>query len=372
MKNHLSTFLEQEVLFYHKFNSKIRIHWVYIRFFYFNNLYNQKFTKQKSSRFLISFNYWRQILSSLGGVKRKKQIFLIASTKEANQVASYFQQQKGILAENSLFLSVLTYNSSAKGWVYLDAFKIFARISALLFSKLFYPKKNLSIYQLYWESHLMTILFRWLFRVLKPTQLYLINWYTFYPAVIAAKQLDIKVHEIQHGVIHPEHPGYNIHPEITIDYYPDQFHLWEEKFQSQIQFKGAKNFDIMGFPMAKISRPSKNNSKSLLIISQASISDQIQMHLQKIKPFLESYSEVVFRIHPKEIGGKSIQLPQNCRISYPEEELFDDLLTQVSDVLGVFSTGLLKAEQLNKNVFLMDLPEKRKIEELLTGDYKII
>ena len=72
------------------------------------------------------------------------------------------------------------------------------------------------------------------------------------------------------------------------------------------------------------------------------------------------------------MGGKQLQLPENCVISYPEDELFDEVLVRVSDVLGVFSTGLLKAEQLQKKVFLMDLPEKRKIEELLTADYKII
>ena len=372
MKNHLSAFLEQEVLLYNKLHSKIRIHWVYIRFFYFNSLYNQKFTEQKSARFLTSFKYWVQVLSSLTAFKRKRETFLVASTKEVNEIVQYFQNQKGIPPKNSLYLSVLTYNTSVHGWVYLDVIKIFARSSAQLLSKLFYSSKHQTIYQLYWESRLMTMLFRWLFRIIRPTQLYVINWYTFYPAVVAAKQLNIQVHEIQHGVIHKEHPGYNVHPQIPIRYYPDQFHLWDKKFCSQIQFQGDKNFQIIGFPLAKTEDIPGSSSKSLLIISQASISEEIQAHLQKIKPFLESYAEVIFRIHPKEMGGKQLQLPENCVISYPEDELFDEVLIRVSDVLGVFSTGLLKAEQLQKKVFLMDLPEKRKIEELLTADYKII
>ena len=372
MKNQFSSFLNQEIHIYNNLNSKIRIHWIYIRFFYFNDLFNRKFTENKSIQFLTSFRYWNQILKSLKGLSRRKETFLVASSKEAQEVVHYFQKSHDILPEKSLHLSILTYNQTSPGLVYVDVIKILARLISSILSKFQKNTKDSIIYGWFWESRIMVFCFRWLFRIIRPTQLYVINWYTFYPAVVAAKQLNIQVHEIQHGVIHKEHPGYNVNPQIPIRYYPDQFHLWDKKFCSQIQFQGDKNFQIIGFPLAKTEDIPGSSSKSLLIISQASISDEIQAHLQKIKPFLESYTEVIFRIHPKEMGGKHIQLPENCVISYPEDELFDEVLARVSDVLGVFSTGLLKAEQLQKKVFLMDLPEKRKIEELLTGDYKII
>jgi|GEM_PF-1216002 len=63
--------------------------------------------------------------------------------------------------------------------------------------------------------------FAWLFRIMRPRALLLTCYYGREHAVKAAKDLGIRVVEVQHGVIGKEHPAYNVHREIDRSCFPD-------------------------------------------------------------------------------------------------------------------------------------------------------
>lgn len=372
MRNPLEIFIQKEHLIHKKLRSNLKIHWTYVRFFYFNHLFNQRFESQKSKKFVRSFKYLKAILGSLFRLKKNKETFLIASSKEAQSVIKHFKLRKRIDSKESLDLSVLTYNTADPGFVYVDLIKIIARLGgnfvALRYSK---PNKRI-VTKLFIESIWMTRLFKVLFKLIRPQKIFIINWYTFYPAVVAAQQLKIEVHEVQHGIIHKEHPGYNMSSKIEVKHLPNTFHLWDEKFSKHIRIPAQLRFEYFGFPMQLSEQLTPQKGKSILIISQASISTEISNHINKLESFFSQYQEVIFRIHPKEINNPNLKIPKRFTISTPEDEMFDEVLNRVSDVIGVFSTGLLKAEQLQKRIYLMDIPEKRKIESLLSSKYSIV
>ena len=189
------------------------------------------------------------------------------------------------------------------------------------------------------------MLFRWLFRIIRPTQLYVINWYTFYPAIVAAKQLKIQVHEIQHGVIHKEHPGYNVHPQIPIRYYPDQFHLWDKSFVTTIS--GDKNFQIIGFPLAK-TEDIPGVLQNLLIISQASISKNTGTS-PKIKPFLSPMPRSSLEYTPKKWEGNNCITRKRVSV-IPKTNCLTKYWFAFQMCWGYF-LQVFKAEQLQKRYF---------------------
>jgi hypothetical protein len=63
--------------------------------------------------------------------------------------------------------------------------------------------------------------FSLLFGRIKPGALLLSGYYSYIPAVKAAKDLGIKVIEFQHGAIGKEHSAYNVHIRIDKSYFPD-------------------------------------------------------------------------------------------------------------------------------------------------------
>ena len=60
-----------------------------------------------------------------------------------------------------------------------------------------------------------------LFRIIRPRAVWVAPYNAHLPAVRAAKDLGIKVIEIQHGVIGKEHPAYNVHRDIERSCFPD-------------------------------------------------------------------------------------------------------------------------------------------------------
>jgi hypothetical protein len=63
--------------------------------------------------------------------------------------------------------------------------------------------------------------FKFIFKHLKPKAIFIVCYYTNFGAIRAAKELGIKVIEVQHGIIGKEHPAYNIDVEISKKLFPD-------------------------------------------------------------------------------------------------------------------------------------------------------
>ena len=63
--------------------------------------------------------------------------------------------------------------------------------------------------------------FNFLYSLIKPKAIFVICYYSNFAAIKAAKDLGIKVIEIQHGVIGNEHPAYNISADLDQTYFPD-------------------------------------------------------------------------------------------------------------------------------------------------------
>ncbi len=71
--------------------------------------------------------------------------------------------------------------------------------------------------------------FTHLFRMMRPRAVLLTCYYGREPAVNAAKDLGIKVVEVQHGSIGKEHPAYNVHLDIDKSCFPDHLLVYGDR-----------------------------------------------------------------------------------------------------------------------------------------------
>jgi len=63
--------------------------------------------------------------------------------------------------------------------------------------------------------------FKFIFKHMRPKAVFIVCYYTNFGAIRAAKEMGIKVIEVQHGIIGKEHPAYNMDVEISKRLFPD-------------------------------------------------------------------------------------------------------------------------------------------------------
>ncbi len=179
--------------------------------------------------------------------------------------------------------------------------------------------------------------------------LIVVNGYGFNHFVLAAKQLGIKVIELQHGNIYDTHLGYH-YPNSksgSIKSFPDYILTFGEFWNNQAQFPIAKNYIIdNGFYFFEQNfinkkRNSISEKNKILIISQHNISKELKKLTEELAKKLIEY-QFIFKPHPKENLNDLKYFGNNNdikNISVSQKSLYE-LYPQVDYQIGVFSTGI--------------------------------
>ena len=209
-------------------------------------------------------------------------------------------------------------------------------------------------------------LYSLLFNRLKPKEIYLVIAYAHGDVVKAAKDLGIKVNELQHGTFSQYHLGYSFpNSKVDLDYFPDNLLVWNKYWKEMIEF--PINFDniiVRPFQYLEIEKANyiqnKKIKNSLVIISQGAISKQLS------KVILDNFSlfehmEINYKLHPGEyerweenLSLVELNERENVAISF-DVNLYE--LFSVSEYqLGVFSTALYEGVEFGCKTILADLP----------------
>ncbi|MBA6291507.1 hypothetical protein H4J58_00640 [Colwellia sp. MB3u-70] len=205
--------------------------------------------------------------------------------------------------------------------------------------------------------------FKLLFKKLEIKELLIVVSYGFYDVISAAKELGIKVTELQHGIISKYHLGYNFNDcNFSKAYLPDELICWSTSWKEVVGTNFSK-VTVKDFRYQKnqINKYLDQNidRKAITVISQGAIGIDIANYVQKnYSLYFSQADNVFFKLHPSEFSIKSdfkfLELLPNLKIMTDEIDLYE-LLANSYTVFGVFSTVLFEAESMGCDVKLMPI-----------------
>ena len=193
----------------------------------------------------------------------------------------------------------------------------------------------------------------------------------FNPFIVKfAKDMGIKTAEIQHGIIHKIHPGYNYgkailnskeYKKLIPDYMITYGKYWNNNFNR------PTNKASIGKPhlVAKLNEAKRQTNKGqedyILIVSQPIVTHK----MIDVAKFLARNTEyrIIFRPHPKELSYRYLysDLKQFTKVFIDEDSDIYDLIIKSKIIIGHSSTTLFEAIPFNKTLYIL----KDRLSEII-------
>lgn len=314
------------------------------------------------------FSAFIKVLLSHFRLKRVDTIFLSSNRTQIESLLDNFRNE---IDFNGSYLTLYqlgyqeTVNSEA---VYIDLPKLIVRFIQGLFGNMSLSRHMKFVLL---EGYLYFLYYKIIFFLLRPKNVYFINWYDHYPALLALNSR-VKTTEIQHGIIHEFHTGYrfgNINAEFLK--IPDFFAFWDENTHCNLKIPHSfSHFVFNRKPFNRTNSVSRVNF--LVIISQHTIKESIDEFIPIILSRYPTYDGIIYRIHPKDRAFKAdiqreLNRYGNITVEDDEDVRFESYLSQDNMFFGVFSTLFKDLICEGYNCVVLDLPEKARIGNLLTA-----
>ena len=209
--------------------------------------------------------------------------------------------------------------------------------------------------------------------ITKPKAIYVIVSYGKAELIKVAKELNIPVIELQHGTFSKYHLGYSFPQHKNLDYFPDQFWVWNEYWQNLIKLPIAKE-NIKVFPFQymeklKLKYKLQKIKNQLVVLGQGGVTDNIA---KKIINHLEYFNKfnIVLKLHPEEYGKSHLyqnlqKLRKLHKIDILEDVDLYQLLAESEYQAGVFSTALYEGVEFGCKTILFNLPGIEYMEKFI-------
>lgn len=224
-----------------------------------------------------------------------------------------------------------------------------------------------------------------LFKKRNVKMIFVVVAYENQAVVAAAKDLGIKVMELQHGTISDYHLGYS-YPLKTrlggeIRYFPDQILTFGDYWINEGNCPISKN-DIVpiGFPYFEVQSKDYMNIQSdehqILFISQGVIGKHLSQLAYQIADRLNNF-KIIYKLHPGEYETWKQNYPDLVSASQLENfEVIDNskvplykLFAESSYQVGAFSTAIYEGLMFNCKTFILDVPGVEYLEDLIKMGY---
>ena len=218
-----------------------------------------------------------------------------------------------------------------------------------------------------------------IFKKMKLEKLYLVIGYGYGPVIYAAKINGVRIIELQHGIVSSMHMGYGYrHEKVIKELVPDVFWGWTGVYYPRCKlYGGACKIIASGDAPIDGAVQVRGDNKLVLpmpftlVISQGVIGNQL-LGLVSEKHNELFNGNVVVKLHPGEVGSyKSYANYEKCS-ALKNVLFFEDidvrlLLAECSSVIGVFSTALLQAIEMEKPVYVLPLDGHEYMLDLIDG-----
>ncbi|MHA1540134.1 MAG: hypothetical protein ACTSXQ_06635 [Alphaproteobacteria bacterium] len=225
-----------------------------------------------------------------------------------------------------------------------------------------YDLKSVIFFQLLQFKNLYPIYHR-LFKKNKTENVFVLVAYAKPHILAAAKDLNIKVIELQHGTITRYHLGYSYPGAPTLAYAPDKLLTFGKYWSDTTELPSNLNPVVIGSPYIKAlgqEHKASKEKKTITFCSQGVIGEKLFDFALKTAKQLKDY-KIYFNLHPSERLEDYQKLMRrkektdNFHLIYKEPNIFT-LLAQSEYQAGVFSTTLFEGIALGTKVILIDMP----------------
>jgi len=206
-------------------------------------------------------------------------------------------------------------------------------------------------------------LYKKILSITTPKKIYIVVSYGRAELIKAAKELHIKVIELQHGTFSKYHLGYSYPNKKDLDYFPDEFWVWNEYWKNLISFPISKeHIKIYSFKYLEIEKTKyklQKIPKQMVILGQNGLTDKMAKKVLDNLDFFKTF-KIIIKLHPEEYGRSSlyqnmIQLQYKLNIEIVEETDLYALLSSSEYQAGVFSTALYEGVEFDCKTILFDI-----------------
>jgi hypothetical protein len=215
--------------------------------------------------------------------------------------------------------------------------------------------------------------YKWFFKHLKPSFVFVVCSYYDMGKVKAAKDLGIKVVEIQHGSIGEGHEAYNIYADLDRVFYPDYVLAFGQRDVEILEHSGfvetGKVYALGSFyidHLKKVFKPDKqlvdrlkNFEKVVGVTLQSTIEDELIDFVFTCAALDKGIGYVLIPRHPIERDYSDLVLPENVMVELEHE--FYELMLYVDIHSTVYSSCAVEAPSLGAPNILININNLSKL-----------
>ena len=323
-------------------------------------------------------------------IKKYKGDYIILEPK--NIFNSHYQNER--YAENTYYLDYIV-NVRAAIHRRLTSFedKEFEKDFRLILSKLeeefnvVFDKNKLIrfVYQTKISYEINKKNYKKMLKRLKPKKIVEVVYYNnlFMALNEAAKEMNIPVFELQHGLMGNSHIAYNFSEKRDIKCFPDKIMVFGEYWRRVTRFPiDDKNIIPVGYPyieyMKKIYGQAKTHTNNILFISQKTIGKELSRLAvsvaKKIKEENMPY-KVIYKLHPSEVPDWKEALTELycCRdiieVASDSSESIYKYFSEAVIQVGVYSTAIYEGMAFGLKTFIYNTEGCKYVRDLYEMKY---
>lgn len=186
------------------------------------------------------------------------------------------------------------------------------------------------------------------------------------------KNKNIPVIELQHGVIHPNHAGYDFPENVTVDLFPDYLLTFGEFWNTQATYPITPDRIItFGYPyLTRRLRSIDNESgtKKILFVSQGPVGKQLSQIAVELTERIDPSWDIVYKLHPGEYDRwkrEYTTLADSTVTVVDTEPSLYELFAESSIQIGVGSTALYEGLAFDLDTYVFDLPSSSILDPIV-------
>ncbi|GAB2678362.1 hypothetical protein [Kribbella swartbergensis] len=209
-------------------------------------------------------------------------------------------------------------------------------------------------------------LYRALLRKHRIETVYVVVAYFHQHIVGAARDLGIRVVELQHGAISPFHLGYSYPGRPAVADQPDELWCFGSYWTDVADLPAGMSTSVIGASYLPTAAP--KDPKLVVFLSQGTIGAEL-LHVAESVAKEHPSLDVVFRPHPSERAA-DYTIPAGVRLSTEGNTL--DLLASATYQVGVSTTALFEGMALGCRTAVANLPGHEYLERPISRGHALL
>ena len=216
------------------------------------------------------------------------------------------------------------------------------------------------------KHHRLRALYRALLRRHRIKTVYIVVAYFHQHIVGAARDLGIRVVELQHGAISQYHLGYSYPGRPPVAHQPDELWCFGSYWTDVADLPAGMRTEVVGAPF--LPAPGPKDPRRVVFLSQGTVGAEL-VHVAEEVAKEHPELEVLYRLHPSE-RESDYTIPPGVQLSTGGSTL--DLLASATYQVGVSTTALFEGMALGCRTAVANLPGHEYLEPAIAKGHALL